>query len=279
MDRLSLLLNRFSLSAGVFYSGQICGIHDFSRDTRRGHIHVIKRGPVDLVEENGTKRVIDQPSLLFLPRPQAHRLIAHDVSGADVVCATIQFGAGGHNPVSDSLPAEVLIPLAELGGAASLLDMLQDEAFGDHCGRQAALDRLCELLLIHLLRHCMDQGLMQGGTLAGLADPRLAKVLTALHEDPARSWNLPDMATVAGMSRARFALHFRQITGETPADYLTAWRITMAQDLLRSGRALQHVASDVGYGSASALTRAFARKTGHTPTQWQRAVLAQPQGV
>lgn len=274
MDRLSFLLHRFSLSAGVFYSGQICGIHDFSGDTRRGHIHLIKRGPVDLVEENGATRVIDQPSLLFLPRPEAHRLIAHDVHGADVVCATIQFGTGGHNPISDSLPSEVLIPLVDLSGAAPLLDLLQDEAFGDHCGRQAALDRLCELLLIRLLRHCMERGLMQGGAMAGLADPRLAKVLMALHEDPARPWDLPAMAAVAGMSRARFALHFRQITGETPANYLAAWRITMAQDLLRSGRPLQHVASDVGYGSASALTRAFARMTGDTPTQWQRNMRA-----
>lgn len=279
MDRLSFLLNRFSLTAGVFYSGQICGIHDFSRDTRRGHIHLIKRGPVDLVEENGVTRVIDQPSLLFLPRPEAHRLIAHDIYGADVVCASIQFGAGGSNPISDSLPAEVLIPLVDLAGATPLLDLLHDEAFSEHCGRQAALDRLCELLLIRLLRHCMDHGLMQGGAMAGLADLRLAKVLVALHEDPAHPWDLPGMAAVAGMSRARFALHFRQIIGETPANYLAAWRITMAQDLLRSGRPLQHVASDVGYGSASALTRAFARKTGDTPTQWQRAALIPPRAA
>lgn len=48
MDRLSLLLQRFSLSAGVFYTGQICGIHHFERDTQRGHVHLIKRGPVTL---------------------------------------------------------------------------------------------------------------------------------------------------------------------------------------------------------------------------------------
>ena len=270
MDRLSLLLHRFSLSAGVFYSGQICGIHHFEHDTQRGHVHLIKRGPVKLTGGRKGTLSITEPTLLFMPRPHAHRLIADDRDGADVVCASIQFGGGGHNPITDSLPPLVLVPLAELSGAPALLELLYDEAFGERCGRQAALDRLCELLLIKLLRHCMDHGLTQGGTLAGLADARLAKALVALHEDPARGWELSDMAREAGMSRARFAVHFREVTGDTPADYLASWRVTLAQGMLRAGRPLKHVALEVGYGSASALTRAFIRKIGQAPTRWLR---------
>lgn len=268
MDHLSLLLHRLSLSAGVFYTGQICGIHHFERDTHRGHVHIIKRGPVKLTGGREGTFEITEPSLLLLPRPDDHRLIADDRDGADVVCASIQFGGGGHNPITDSLPLLVLVPLAELSGAQALLELLYDEAFAEHCGRQAALDRLCELLLIRLLRHRMDQGLTQGGTLAGLADPRLAKALVAVHEDPARPWGLADMAREAGMSRARFAVHFKAVTGDTPVDYLTSWRITLAQGMLRVGRPLKHVAVEVGYGSASALTRAFVRKIGQPPTHW-----------
>ncbi len=270
MDRLSLLLHRFSLSAGVFYAGQICGIHDFEHDTQRGHVHLIKRGPVRLIGGPEGGLVITQPSLLFMPRPNAHRLIADDRDGADIVCASIEFGGGGHNPITDSLPTIVLVPLAELPGAPALLELLYEEAFAELSGRQAALDRLCEILLIRLLRHCLDTGLTQGGTLAGLADPRLAKVLTAVHDDPVRPWELSDMASLAGMSRARFAVHFRAITGDTPADYLASWRITLAQGMLRAGRPLKLVALEVGYGSSSALTRAFNRKIGLSPTHWLR---------
>lgn len=273
MDRLSLLLRRFALSAGVFYSGQICGVHGFKRDTQRGHVHLVKRGPVRLIGGPGGPVSIDEPTLVFMPRPYAHRLIADDRDGADVVCANIQFGAGGRNPITDSLPALVLVPLAELSKAEALLELLYDEAFSEHCGRQAALDRLCEILLIRLLRYCLDRGLAQGGTLAGLADPRLAKALTAVHDAPTRAWTLEEMAHLAGMSRARFAVHFREVTGETPADYLASWRITLAQGLLRAGRPLKHVALDVGYGSASALTRAFIRKIGQPPTRWLRSTI------
>jgi AraC-like DNA-binding protein len=95
----------------------------------------------------------------------------------------------------------------------------------------------------------------------------------AVHDAPTQAWTLEEMADLAGMSRARFAVHFREVTGETPADYLASWRITLAQGLLRAGRPLKHVALDVGYGSASALTRAFIRKIGQPPTHWLRTTI------
>lgn len=272
MDRLSQLFERFTLSAGVFYTGNICGMHDFEHDPKRGHVHLIKRGPVQLIGGAESGLLITEPSLLFLPRADEHTLIADDKLGADVVCAAIQFGAGGANPISDSLPNLVVIPLRELSGAQPLLELLYEEAFSDYSGRQAALDRMCELLLIRLLRYCLDKGLVNGGALSGLADPRLAKALTAVHANPAKEWELTEMASLAGMSRARFAVRFREVTGETPANYLASWRIVIAQSLLRAGRPLKHVSADVGYGSPSALTRAFVRKTGVSPTHWLKSM-------
>lgn len=271
MDRLTTLLNHFSLHAGVFYTGNICGVHDFEKDALRGHLHLVKRGPVQVIGIRNAVIHISVPSLLFLPRPDTHRLVADERAGADVVCGTVQFGGGGRNPITDSLPAVVLVELAQLPGVQALLGLMFDEAFSENCGRQAVLDRLCEVLMIRLLRYCIDQGLTQGGTLAGLADARLAKALIAIQDDPARQWELPDMAALAGMSRARFAVRFRAITGETPADYLASWRVMTAQRLLKRGRQLKHVASDVGYGSASALSRAFVRKLGASPTQWLKS--------
>lgn len=271
MDRLTTLLSRFSLHAGVFYTGNICGIHDFQKDTLRGHIHLVKRGPVQVIGVGQENFTLTEPTLLFLPRPNMHRLVADERSGADVVCGTVQFDGGGTNPIAGSLPSIVLVELNRLPDMDVLLGLMFDEAFSEHHGRQAVLDRLCEVLMIRLIRYCIDKNLTQGGTLAGLADTRLAKALSAIHLEPARAWSLVDMATLAGMSRARFAVRFREITGQTPADYLAGWRIMLAQGLLKQGLQLKHVADDVGYGSASALTRAFIRKLGCAPTEWLKA--------
>ncbi|POA77477.1 AraC family transcriptional regulator [Pseudomonas sp. DP16D-R1] len=268
MDRLTHLLDQFSLHAGVFYSGTICGEQSFQAIPSRGHVHLVKRGPVKLI--GAQEDVIDviNPTLLFLPRPEPHRLQTDESAGADIICGTVQFDGGRANPIIDSLPNILMIEVSVLPGADSVINMMFEESLSIRSGRQAVMDRLFEVLMILLLRYCVEQGLTHAGTLAGLSDIRLAKTLIAVHNNPAHEWNISSMASLAGMSRARFSYHFRLVTGDTPADYLASWRVMIAQRLLMSGFPLKQVAYDVGYGSASALTRAFFRKIGCTPNEW-----------
>jgi len=267
-DPLDRLLSQFSLRAGVFYTGNICGLHDFERDEQRGHLHVVKRGPVALINPGRPDVSIERPSLIYLPRPERHRLAADEREGADVVCATVLTGVGGRNPISDSLPDVVLLELGANPGFGQILDVMFTEAFDSGSGRQGALDRLCEVLTIRMLRHCIEHGLISGGALAGLADPKLAKALDAIHLSPTDRWDLQSMAERAGMSRARFAEHFHAVVGAPPAEYLTSWRLMLAQRLLAKGVAAKAVATRVGYGSSSALHRAFVRKFGQSPSDW-----------
>jgi AraC-like DNA-binding protein len=72
-----------------------------------------------------------------------------------------------------------------------------------------------------------------------LSDERLSKALMAMHQHPERPWDLGRLADVAGMSRARFAAHFREVVGATPMAYLTAWRMAIVQTMLRRGEPLK----------------------------------------
>ena len=90
--------------------------------------------------------------------------------------------------------------------------------------------------------------------LAGLADKRLARAINAMHAEPGHAWTLESLAAAASMSRARFAVRFRETVGMTPMAYLGEWRLSVAQSLLRQGRGVQAVADRVGYASASALS-------------------------
>ncbi len=267
-DRLTTLLQRFPLQAGVFHVGGLCGVHDFDRDAGRGHLHLLRRGPVRMIGLGDGPLDIAVPTLVLLPRPEAHRLVADDRDGAEVVCGTVVFGAAGRNPLADALPDVVRVPLAELPGSAGLLELLFDEALEDRCGRQAAVDRLCEVLLLRVLRHGMAQGWAASGALAGLGDARLAPVLQALHDAPAHPWTLEEMARLAALSRSRFAKRFQDVMAQAPMDYLTAFRIALAQGLLRQGRAPKAVAQAAGYGSTAAFGRAFVRRVGMTPSAW-----------
>ncbi len=270
MDRLSTLLAHFSLHAATFYSGGLCGTNTFSGDEPRAHIHLLRSGRVAFLDGSGHRITLEEPSLILVARPNKHRLMATEADGAELVCATLSFDGGDDNPLSQALPAHIAMPLRELPNLRGNLDWLFNEAFTRDCGRDAVLNRLFELMVIQLLRHLMASGTISSGMMAGLADSRLARALTLMHDQPASPWSVAQLASAASMSRASFAAHFRKVVGSTPADYLVGWRISLAQKRLREGRPIALIADEVGYESPSALARAFRRKVGASPSEWMQ---------
>lgn len=268
MDRLADFLTHFELSARVFYSGQLCGVSSDHPSKTAGHLHVVRNGSIEIVPAKGRARIIDRPSILFYPRPQRHTFRAAAKHPADIVCAQIEFGSGMLNPLVKALPGFIVVPLASSKALSPLVDLLFDEAFTERPGRQAALDRLTEYFVVLLLRFAIDSRLIRSGVLAGLADARITRAMDAMHRTPEHEWTLEELAAAAQMSRARLAVHFRDIVGMTPFQYLTEWRIGMAQSRLKRGEALKIVAPAVGYASPAALNRAFLRTVGVTPTVW-----------
>jgi len=68
---------------------------------------------------------------------------------------------------------------------------------------------------------------------------------------------------------------FRIPVGVPPIQYLAQWRIQLAASLLRSGKAsLAEIAERVGYGSETALSRAFKRQVGIAPALYRRRDVA-----
>jgi transcriptional regulator GlxA family with amidase domain len=172
------------------------------------------------------------------------------------------------NPLVRALPEMLIVTLNSVVELAPTVELLFAEAFAQHPGRQTAVDRLAEYFMVLLLRVAMKTRLVEGGVLMGIADPRLANAINAIHERPEHPWTLEELAHAAGMSRARFAMNFRQVVGVTPFDYLADWRVGVAQALLKRGELLKIVAPSVGYSSSPALTRAFRQRVGVSPNEW-----------
>lgn len=270
VDRLQALLQRLSLSAQMFNAGALCGINAIEPRAGWGQLHVVRMGTVEVQHTQGAALHITEPSLLFYPRPMAHRFVTDADFGADLVCAHVRLNEGASNPVADALPAVTCIPLAQMDAARGVLNLLFEEAFAQNCGRQVVMDRLFEVVLVHMLRHLMEIGDSGTGLLAGLAHPRLRRSLTAMHERPGQDWNLESLAAEARLSRSMFANTFRDTVGVTPAVYLARWRVTLAQNALRRGQSLKRVAEEIGYGSEAALSRAFKAHSGLSPREWKR---------
>lgn len=266
MDHLAPLLKQITLSAQSFFSGELCQLVSF--DHAVGHVHILRSGKISMTIRNGPPQVIDGPSVLFFPRPCPHGFIPLEGHDSELLCAYIDLGAQVGSPLARSLPEVMVLPMDDASPIKPTLEMLFKEAFDDAFGRQAAIDRLIEYFLIQMLRHVIALGQMQGGVFAALADPRLKLAVGAMHERPGHPWTLDELADIAGMSRARFAVNFRETVGTTPLDYLTDWRMSVAQNLLKQGRPVKSVAAAVGYQSQAALARVFARRVGFAPANW-----------
>ncbi|MEK1886443.1 MAG: AraC family transcriptional regulator [Phyllobacterium sp.] len=178
------------------------------------------------------------------------------------------------------LPGVVHIRASE-GGAgrlARIIDLIMEECASDHPGREIILQRLLEVMLVESLRwRSFGEGMLPAGLLRGMRDPVLAGVLRALHSDVRAGWTVAELAGLARMSRSAFAARFTQTLGCAPIEYLSRWRMALAQDALsRGARSLDRLADEIGYESASAFSTAFRRRVGCSPGMFARSHQAQP---
>lgn len=153
---------------------------------------------------------------------------------------------------------------------STLVKLLTDESAGRQPGRDLVLSRLVEILLVESLRLTQAPD-APAGLLRGLGDERLAEAIRQMHANPARGWTMAQLAKEAGLSRSAFFDRFTRNVGIPPMEYLLAWRMALAKDLLRRKEIdIAEVAERVGYGSASTFSTAFARHVGQPPGRFAR---------
>ncbi len=163
-----------------------------------------------------------------------------------------------------------LVVVREADRLKALSQLITDEARSDRPGREVVLEHLMQVMMIEALRSSPETT-ASPGLLKGLADERLGPALRALHSTPAEAWTVADMSRIAGLSRSAYFARFNRNVGMPPMDYLQCWRMTIAKDQLRQGhKNIAQIATEVGYGSASAFSSAFSRQTGMPPGQFAR---------
>jgi AraC-like DNA-binding protein len=151
-----------------------------------------------------------------------------------------------------------------------LVRLVGEEAGAQRSGRDLVLARLVEVLLIEALRSTEAHG-ASPGLVRGLSDARVAAAILLMHGDPERAWTVAELAKESGLSRSSFFERFTRAVGQRPTEYLLAWRMALAKDLLRhSDATLDDVARRAGYASASTFSTAFRRHVGQSPGRYAR---------
>jgi AraC-like DNA-binding protein len=238
-DRLVAFLNAFSLSAM--------------------HCESVEEANLLIVDSRGS----GEPTCLIYRARSTATLPA----GAVLYAAMkVDFG-GNANPLVGALPDELCFSLADDLQLRELSKLIVAEVNVARCGGASIRARLSEVVVVLAIRKAIAVGTVDAGLLAGLAHPKLHVSLIAMHDDPARNWQIADLMALAEMSRGPFIAAFKQTVGQSPGAYLNGWRLALGRAQLRSGRSVKVVAAMVGFGSAAAFSRAFSRKFGYPPTQ------------
>jgi AraC-like DNA-binding protein len=149
-----------------------------------------------------------------------------------------------------------------------LVRLVGEESSERRSGRDLVLTRLMEVLLVEALRSTPGED-APPGLLRGLADARLSPAMRQMHGQLARAWTMAELARTAALSRSAFFERFTRTVGLPPMEYLLAWRMAVAKDLLRrQDLGVGEVAERVGYGSASTFSTAFSRQVGQPPSRY-----------
>lgn len=100
------------------------------------------------------------------------------------------------------------------------------------------------------------------------ADKRLRALCEAVLDDPARHATLEGWAREAGASVRTVARLFRQELGTTFAEWRQQVLLAKALSMAARKRPMSHIASELGYASASAFTAMVRRSVGMPPSRF-----------
>lgn len=180
-------------------------------------------------------------------------------------------GAFLFDSADPSLLVSLLPTVVHVRGSSrlsQLVQMVAEETSGPRPGSEFTLSRLVELLLVEAMRST-TAGSAPPGLLRGLGDERLAVALKLMHSRVDRPWTVGQLAKAAALSRSTFFERFSRTVGVAPMEYLLAWRMEIAKNLLRRGElSVSAIAERVGYGSSSAFSVAFHRQVGQAPSRY-----------
>jgi AraC-like DNA-binding protein len=283
------VLRHLRFRAGIFRQGTYCGTWALDSSGATDTIfHLIGRGQAWVHCEGKREPIaVRGGDLVMFPHGDRHQISGTPqrrsgtrLTAADggpfttVLCATVKFEASGANLVMKALPPVIVVrsedqdTSAELHALARLM-LVEYEAVA--AGRQGVLDRLAEVMFVLVLRHHMQRAPELKGLLAALKDERIARALAALHRTPGEEWRVDTLAREAGMSRTVFAERFAALLRQTPMQYLAAWRMHLADEMLRAQRSsVAQVAEQLGYQTETAFRRAFKRVRGVGPGDVRR---------
>jgi len=272
---LESLLNQSMLRVAVVAELHRCG--SWFLDGPRYHcglFHLVGAGQCKVeCAALGHTVQLEAGDLVVFPQGDPHRLsvdgqaLMEDAGRTSLICGEMRFFGNAHHPLSHALPACFVVRSKDAGNTFQQLSTMMVEVVNaGQGGRQVLLNKLADAMFTLAVCDYAKRAGERRGLFAAVADARISKVLQAVHETPGDPWTMQAMAGLACMSRSAFAERFTQLMQIPPMQYVTQWRVSVAEQLLRDRQqSVACIAEQLGYSSEAAFRRLFKRVSGICP--------------
>lgn len=287
MEVLNQLFSTFKVSANIMHNGQYCG--NWAVDTSGTHymsFHIVSHGRCFLTVNNAgnTTTSLEAGDIVLFPRDISHCLTNDEsfsqpinqaqsldfasgpqIEGTGLVCGYFEHNHPLMYKMTEHLPDHLIVRSShtQTTSLSLLLQALLQESIGIDKGSTLIMAKLSEAILAILFRDHLPS---DSGLLAALMHPKLARVLECIHEKPSQKWTVDELAQISFLSRAGFAELFKTVVGQTPMEYITQWRLSLAYRMLADEKvSTLHAAIESGYDNESSFSKAFKRVMGISP--------------
>lgn len=263
--------------------------------------HLVRRGYIEIELDNGNKHIVNKGEMVICFSGMAHTLYQGSNQSAYPFKSMMQTGENIFMPTNDEYAQstslicgifmlrdtllnplfEALPPLLKISTnqgddysqttTAHIVNLLLREVDQQSLAHSYSMERYLELLCARSIHSYIESSLTeQSGWLQAIQDSMTARVITAIHSQPAYHWSVKEMATLVSLSPSRFAARFTEIMGTSPMVYVTRWRMYLATKLLNETRSgIEQISTQVGYDNVAAFSRAFKRNIGSSPGVWR----------
>ncbi len=150
--------------------------------------------------------------------------------------------------------------------------MLRDALMSPQMGSDVMFESFARIFLVKLIQQYGQRHLAPDFA-AGFTAAHYKRVLDHVREAFGRTITLEELASAAGLSAAHFSRLFKNTIGQTPMQFVTAFRLEQARAMLADRpRPLADIAMACGFADQAHFTRVFKKEQGTTPRAYRQAL-------
>ena len=148
--------------------------------------------------------------------------------------------------------------------------MLRDAIEADDMTSGVMFEALSRVFLVKLLQRYGKRRPEEVALSSRFTSAHYNRVLAFIRANLERTITLDDLASEAGMSPSHFSRLFKETVGNTPMQYVMAYRVEQASQLMKdAARPLGDIALACGFADQAHFSRSFKQLTGQTPRQYR----------